>query len=364
MRSISLSQTILALGFISHFAVNAKLWSHDEDLSQTFLKQDEEVLPLRTRGELLTSEVSNTSSLEEHTRREFLNKFASSLGVRDFFVEMWGQIWWEAWTGAPRGTWMQIDIMVPITRVCRPRISRVQELSPGIICQQSSCKFTKTMTLERRYDSTVGFSYSVTAGGGLDIKVINAGITRTFGFEYTHTWSHGSSTGASYEFDLVRGEQCIPSMVHVEMECDIEANMVYYDTFWQGTDRGTLWVANNHFRGGGPFVNGQWCHEIRLNQDILIAPGVWTPVLPGGEGRGFIYTRDPTEIVRHITPGQPSWLTITKNDVVIRKNQGSGGDFRQAFVCRKGPLVRRQNVIVPASGERSELLGFVACVNV
>ena len=111
-------------------------------------------------------------------------------------------------------------------------------------------------------------------------------------------------------------------------------------------------------------MNGQWCHEIRLDLQILRRTGVWTPVLPNDSGRGWIYTRDPTEINHYRTPGQPSSLTVTKDDIVIRKNQGSGGDFQQAFVCRMGPTVRRERVTVPASGSRGSLLGFVACVNV
>ena len=173
----------------------------------------------------------NRSELEEQTKSNFLDHFQSSLDVEQFFVEMWGQIRWSDWTEAPRGTWMQIDILMPSTRVCFLRLSEVILLSPGLICRQTSCKYTRKILLEQSYSSTIGSSYDVSVSTGVNIGVVTAGITRTFGISYDHTWSHGSSTGAYYEFELTNGQQCIPSMVHVELECDIESRDVYYDTF-------------------------------------------------------------------------------------------------------------------------------------
>lgn len=68
MRSTALSQILFTLGFISHFATTAQIWSQTEDRSQTPLNQDEVFLPL-AKGELLKPDATNRSEIEANQEK-------------------------------------------------------------------------------------------------------------------------------------------------------------------------------------------------------------------------------------------------------------------------------------------------------
>ena len=256
-----------------------------------------------------------------------------------------------------------IDIQFPLMNSCRPKASKLHRVAPGLICKDApSCQTTHQVSLEESYESTLGFKIGATITGETDFKVVKASISMTFEASYEQKWSRGSSKSNSYTFNLQNGQTCTPSMVHVNLECDVMSDIIYYDTFWERGGRTNMWLEEYHQRTGGPYNKGQWCRGVHIREDILDQDQYFAPVLKEDSWRGAVWLRPSSQLNDYKT--NPSEPDIPDDDIVIRRGKkGRGGPFNEVFVCRRYlPSTKQRKVTLPLGGEGESMFGFVACV--
>lgn len=266
----------------------------------------------------------------------------------------------------------QIDISAPLMDTCRPKVSGIKALAEGIYCDSSqpSCSQTVKFVTTDTYQSSLGFSFSTTISAEADFVFAKASISSTYGMSYDYTWGRQDQFEKSYTFNLGPATYCTPSMVHIELECDLAAHSVYYDTGWGHHDYNgnEMWleangVASEH-RSGGPYKNGQWCRYAHVAETILGQDQYWTPVSSQWPHRGEMWKQLPSALNQYKTVS--SEPDITDDEVPIRRFPEYGNqnrDAKEIFVCKKFlGSEKGKTVRIPASQGQNALMGYIGCV--
>ena len=250
---------------------------------------------------------------------------------------------------------------------CRPKISSVVPLYKGIYCDpdQISCALEVTFSTTDTYQSSEGFSFSATVSAEADFVFAKASASTTIGTSYDYTWGREDGTSDSYTFNLNPGGYCIPSMVHIELECDTAAHKIYYDTAWRSY-KNDMWLEPKYCRPGGPYTGGQFCRSSHVSESILSQDKYWTTICQDQPHRGQMWTQTPSELNRYKTNSADP--DITDDEMPIRrvpKWGTSGHDSTEVFVCtRYWGSEEKSTVRIPAAqGEDNALMGFIGCVH-
>ncbi|KAL9609608.1 MAG: hypothetical protein Q9167_005632 [Letrouitia subvulpina] len=255
----------------------------------------------------------------------------------------------------------QVNIAIPWINKCRPRIRGVKDLWPRLVCTTETCSLEVTFAVTRDYQATEGFRIETTLGAGVEAKGVSASMSTTTGREWTKTWSFGGSSSVTYTWNLNQGEQCVPSMANVELECEADFDTVYYDTYWRSIN-GDMWLEWRYNRQTGPYANGQWCRDLAVEDRPLRNESIWHPVIPGDENRGMILSL-PGSFINQFRQNQGDFL-VRDDQVVIRKLERTPGGWRDIFVCDRNPRERRrETVTVPLSSASGVLQGVIGCIN-
>lgn len=318
-------------------------------------------LPVETLAKtVLSSEPVSRNELVDDVTQDFLGPLPGQLDISTYEPNITGQVYWSH-TWPAGGDVVQLDIMVPLMSNCRPSVYGPVQLAEGLHCgrdDRSRCRYIRTFTITETYTNTIGFSIGVTAEVSAGHGPVSASVSTSFESRWEHEWSRSDSTSNHYEFELDRGERCIPSMAHVDLECDVVADPVYYDTWWH---RNSMHLEWRHMRTGGPYANGQWCREYRVREAPLRIEGNWQAVRQGDPYRGMMWKLPASQMNQHrINSGDPR---IRDDQTVIRRVSGHGGDFQEIFVCDRNTAARqRSRMKVPLSSPRGALLGYIGCV--
>ena len=264
----------------------------------------------------------------------------------------------------------QIDIVTPLMNTCKPKVSSVVPLTTGIDCPEDgdSCTFSRELTSTDTYESSFGFGFSATVSAEADFIFAKASASATFDSTYSYTWGHEDSTSDTYTFNLKPGEYCIPSMVHVELECDTTSYRVFYDTAWrlQGSNDNNMYLEYHYCRALGPYKGGQFCRSSHVSETIIDKDELWTTVCAEVPHRGEMWTQLPSNLNQYrIDSSEPD---ITDDEVPIRRTPEWGTeheDPNEIFVCKRYLDSGKQSTItIPAAqGAENALMGFIGCVH-
>ena len=304
---------------------------------------------------------STESRLLADVKQDFLNRLPPAPQLDEMLRNLSGEIFRVIHRGVAISV-VLTDIKIPTTiATCRPLLSDVIQLAEGLNCldpsKQRGCKFTRHITATQSYTNTVGFAITTTIEVGGSGNVFSASVSTSFEKNWEHQWTVVGTEGNQWEFELNRGERCIPSMAHVDLECSVTADTYYYDNWWR-FNKMTLEVSDN--RKGGPYANGQWCRTARVQEAPLVVERNWTPVTPDDPDRGMLWKLPASEMNRFRVGNQP---LIRDDQIIIRRMKGRGGTFTEIFVCDRAPRERVvTNYKMPLSSPRGALLGYIACV--
>ncbi|KAG8526114.1 uncharacterized protein KY384_000107 [Bacidia gigantensis] len=302
----------------------------------------------------------NESKLVDAVRSQYLAKYPSEMKASQHLVHVTGTQ--QNRINYGWGDARMIDIQFPLMGTCKPKVSKSKEVAEGIYCgQEAGCQVTRQVTLTDGYESTLGFGISTTISAETDIVFVKASIATTYEFSYEYKWSHSESSTNSYTFNLLKGEYCTPSMVHLNLECDVASDIVFYDTTWDDGPE-NMWLEENNHRMGGPYQYGQWCRTMHLKEDILKQDKYFDAVLKEDPPRGKAWLRPSSELNKYKKNSNDK--DIHDDEVVIRRGErGRGGDFSQVFVCKRYlPSTQREKTDVPVHGSSNKLLGFIGCI--
>ena len=235
--------------------------------------------------------------------------------------------------------WSSIDITTPLMNTCTPVISNVRPLAEGQYCpeDQESCSNTLEFTTTDSYQSALGFSFSASVEVDVDVLIASTSVTTTFEASYEYTWSHGNTSSKSYTFNLKPGQYCTPSMVHVDLQCDVRSNDIFFDTMTDsiGNTKRLRTVEN---RPGGPYEGGQWCRYAYLQETILKQDEYWSTLCPQNPDEGEYWIPEPHELNDYALSGH-SPPNILDDELPIRKTPGYGDVLSpgEIFVCTRPP---------------------------
>jgi hypothetical protein len=258
------------------------------------------------------------------------------------------------------------DISTPDLRTCAPVLSSVTAIGPALYCPSTSaepCGQKTTLSLRQEYAATEGFELSTTikGGGGVDGKLgfISVEVSVTASTYWSKTWTYGKETSFEYTFSVAPGDSCTPSVVHVDLECDMVGDRVFFDTWWNGDG---LLLATESNRKGGPYAHGQWCTKTQLydTQFFPAEPPNWQPVDKRDKDLGYVWLPRSTALNADRRPGAPA---IDERQLVIRREYHDEYFGADVFVCDPVPSNgETQKVRVPLSEIDGNVRGAISCV--
>ncbi|KAL8743663.1 MAG: hypothetical protein Q9190_004007 [Brigantiaea leucoxantha] len=267
----------------------------------------------------------------------------------------------KEWSGSG-GHSKGVDIVSPKMDTCKPVMSDLQRLAPGIYCGQSNgCEQAHTISVQSSYSTTAGFKMgaSLTAGGGIE-GIAKVEMTVSYETSFEAQWARAQSKSDTYTFKLQKGEYCVPSMFHVDLECETTTGTFAWDTWWE--DRGLLRLEYQYPRGGGPYRGGQWCTEVKVDDKAIKNPPManrWKPLFDDYH-RGYMYMHATSDLNEFKASDAPRF---TDDEIAIHRHFKDHGEDNQIWKCKR-PLIadKRNTVRIPLKGSNNELLGFIGCV--
>lgn len=313
--------------------------------------------PPSVRDDLHSVKGTPTSSkptLLDTVRAVYLDTMPSNLEITTERNNLTGKRVWQ------QGEYIHVDINFPKLDTCVPVLSDVVPVALGIFCTTSGgCSVTRQVTLTQSYQSTFGVAISTSLTVGVSAGFVSAEVSHSFGAHFEHSWSRGQEETNTYTFNLAQGEHCVPSMAHVDLECDVAGDKIIWDTWW-GPDR-SLYLDRDHNRQGGPYRRGQWCEDTVVSPEIFYpAEPNWQHVLPDDEWRGLAWSRPTHELNRFKrSTNDPDFKD---KELVVRRRWGDSRDESHAYRCSPSSSGQRQKMRIPLSGTGGQLRGFIACV--
>ena len=307
--------------------------------------------------------------LIELVRKDFADRIPLDVHVRQIMENVIGIL--DKWDRYITLSWLfYVDIRVPWMTTCKPVIRGVNHLAQGIVCPNGTatgCSQITRFRVTETYQSTEFLRIETTFSVGAGYGGVDASIFTTREQYWEKVWGRTDETEVEYRWDLEPGARCVPSMAHVELECDANFDTVWYDSYFRRprdfTDLEYRWNRN-----AGPFREGQWCFTQRVTQTPLQQDANWSPVLlddggsRAGGSRGDLWKRPGSEMNRFRT-GTLGRL-ITDQDMIVRRARRSGGDLQEIFVCQRNPRTgHRETITIPLSSQAGALQGYTGCVS-
>ncbi|OJD26507.1 hypothetical protein ACJ73_02102 [Blastomyces percursus] len=230
-----------------------------------------------------------------------------------------------------------LDFTYPRITTCRVVISDVIGMEKAIVCgKEQACKISRTVTLLDPYTNSVGWKISglvgadIGAGEGFTVKA-----SGTYEKNYQETWARADGT-ITYEFSLKANSSCTPSMVHVDLLCDIEEAMDKFDTRFKSEEGKEDYLALENNLNKADRLQ----HCVVLD---LVAEGVrddpkngmqWAPLWPTDHGRGFLFMRSVMSLNEYRLLSDDRQIRL--NEIVIRSNSRKGNPYpNRVFVSSR-----------------------------
>ncbi|OAX80500.1 hypothetical protein ACJ72_05167 [Emergomyces africanus] len=259
-----------------------------------------------------------------------------------------------------------LDITYPRITTCKPVLSNVVKLDKTIVCGKGqACKVSRTVTILDTYTNSVGWKIGGSVGGDIGVgEGFTVKVTGTYEKNYQETWASASGSSTTYEFNLKENTRCTPSMVHVDLLCDLEEGKYKFDARFKSVKgEGDYLVLENDLNKADRL---QHC----INLD-LVKEGVrddpengmqWAPLWPKVHDRGFLFT-GPVEMLNQYRLLSDDHQ-IRPDEIVIRSNPRPANQWQnRVFVCPPDYRPKKAGTLrVPLKQLDNKLLGAVACV--
>jgi hypothetical protein len=158
--------------------------------------------------------------------------------------------------------------------------------------------------LTTTYNATAGFSVAAHFGVSKSYydMSFNATLAASDNATYVYTWSDAGFANPADEFILYPGEACTPSMVIIDIACDITGGAYRFDTWYNKSDT-SISLDHEQHRRGGPYRDGQWCDERQLNVSAFRAQRKhWRDVEPTGL-RPLVFAHNATALNAYLEHG-------------------------------------------------------------
>ena len=339
-----------------HSTDSQDLTVHHEDAHQVPLQPESSRLPFAGSVPL------TADGLIALVRKDFADPLPVSVHVQEIMEHIVGTL--DHWGKSAPLSWLfYVDVRVPLMTTCKPVIRGAIRLSKGIACGQSSCSHSTRFKVTQSYTATEGVRIETSLTVGAGGKGVEASISTSKERFWEKSWTQGSEQEVEYTFNLGPNQRCTPAMAHVELECDVAFDTIFYDSYFR-RPRDFTDLEYRYQRKGGPFSDGQWCFVQPVQNWPLQQNGDWNEVLPndGFDGnRGDIWKRPASEMNRWRI-GTPR-RAIRDTDIIIRRARGSGGNQQEVFVCERNLRNRhRERITVPLSSEVGALPGYIGCI--
>ncbi|KAK0099522.1 hypothetical protein ONS96_008359 [Cadophora gregata f. sp. sojae] len=323
---------------------------------------------------------SDKEELENAVKSSYLDKFPSTLDP----------VWFSTGISATRKRtsdgYNEYDVQIPNLGTCHPRLSSVVPIAEGIFCSSTStgCSYARQVTLSQTYSTTAGLKVgaSVTVGGSWIVSV-EMSITTEASWE--ETWSSGSSESNTYTFNLAPGGSCIPSMIHVELECDVAQGTYWHDTTMPSLAEAIitgllLEFDKNRHESAAPYGREgvgsglQYCRYQPMDIKVLEAPAyrpeLWKSLINDADtSRGMAYIGNPADLNSFRVP-DPNHPSLNKNfdeDELIFSRPGGIADVatqQPRFLrCKPArPKSKSGKMLVPMKGQGGIVQGYIGCI--
>lgn len=256
------------------------------------------------------------------------------------------------------GVTKMVNITAPWLATCRPVIRGVKALDIPGYCGNVECRISRIILAKETYQTTETFRLETTFSAGVNYRGFEASVSTTRERAWEKIWGRSTIEGTRYEWLLGPGQRCTPSMAHVELDCDLNIDTIYYDTFVHNLG-GRLRLEHDNNRKGGRYFAEQWCTQFRVNENPLRIGQDWKWVLTNDRQRGRLWKRPTAEMNQYRINGS----SIVRDMVIVSREQGRGGDWQEVMGCTRDTSRRRQyRVVVPAYTQHNILPGYIGCV--
>lgn len=284
----------------------------------------------------------------------FIHSLPSSL-TNIVGVEVWKRT--IPFYGYPK----QINIRVPWLGTCRPVILGVKRQHQPIFCGRVPCSVKASFREHESYQTSETFRIETTGAVSAGYGGIEASVSHTRERVWEKIWGRSSSTEVSYTWHLGANQRCAPSIAHVELNCTVNIDTFYYDSFLASPAGTQLRLEHNDNRKGGWFYMGQWCTQFQVQRKPLTIDADWDWVLPGDWARGRLWKRPASEMRQYITSNIGGY---SNRMVFISRSRGQGGgDWQQIIGCWPNwRITKTVDMILPLSASQNSLPGYVGCV--
>lgn len=276
----------------------------------------------------------------------------------------------RAWKDLGKGTdYAWVDVLFPLTDTCRPVITKKIPLAEGLLCSEAqTCTQSTTITTTQSYESQFGLSISSTIGIEANEIFAKETFSVTLGASFSYTWGTQNQFSKSYTFNIGPGQFCVPSMIHLELECDMMGYTVHWDSYVDTATNFTNMIAPmmpDIARKDpiGPYMLGAWCSMFMLDEETYFDESLWTPVRTDNPKLGAFNRGRPTDLTSHVVyemfPGLTDDLIIIR--VLVPSDYPTS---YMAYKCMKQPTAgKRKTARIPVSESNNALMGYVGCVN-
>lgn len=82
-------------------------------------------------------------------------------------------------------------------------------------------QFARQMTLEQTYYTETGVEAGVTVTAGFQGLFWTGSVEFSLAVSWKESFSSTTSTSDTYTFNLNPGTSCVPTMIHVDLDCDV-----------------------------------------------------------------------------------------------------------------------------------------------
>ena len=305
---------------------------------------------------VLADPVEDKNELTERAKK-LLTRYPESMNVTQSFTNVTGILNSREYLGW--GEIKLVNIEFPLLNTCRPKLSPVKAFGLGLACSDRELFCLREVEISNygTYSAELGFKVGMSFAAETNAGLIKASVTSTYEASWTTTKTTGHSQTDKYSFTLKQNTTCQPSLVSLELECDVGQDTVFFDTFWRESDNQITLEGRNH-RGNGPYADRQWCRSVHLSEEIVNQEQYFTTVLQSDESRGKVWTRPSSDLNRYKTnKDEPD---IKNEQLVIRRGSKDTGDFNEVWACDSYKASGKKRTMTFPFGDGS--IGYVACV--
>lgn len=238
----------------------------------------------------------------------------------------------------------------------------MRTLGEGISCPSNSakeCTYTRSVTLSSSYSNKVGVKIAVKTSWSAGQLFASASLDVSAETSYEHTWTDTSTVGNQYTFHIKPGNFCVPSEIHVDLECDVIRTVYWFDVKHYtaaGTTPLEASLSYGYHRNGGPYEQGQYCRYVYVREEVLSLDG-WRVI--EGDYFGYAWSKDNDLLKPYLKGG----VAPKGNLAYIKKGNWDEGKKDWIFECSPLEWISNQaSMTIPMEGESAAFQGMVSCV--